>query len=570
MFRISIQNEQLKDSTLRDNTIYNIFKAKELQIKGDHTSALNILHKVLWHSDSLKNFQHQDILLYMIYESLYQTEQYSDAIQAIEAATILQPTNKLYLKNYALMLQGFQQYEEAITQFKKLNKLEPYNTDNIYTLCNLYLQTKQYKKSHKELDKYEKLEGESLETIAIRASIFKAANKSNKIEPHILTYIDKHPEDHYSASLVLNNVYVSENKNQKSYSLLNSLNKKYPNDATILLALAEYYKNANNDTLSEQYTLDAIKTTDLTDSYTIKLIRPLLSGYIQENNNTKLTQVITQLNTIYPNNIKILELEADIYKAQQDTTRWKQTLYQIRELKNDENIDLQLIQIYDNLNNKAELLKLTKEGYQKFNKDNWAFLYIISLFQNELTDTLISESFKILPSVTTPHFKSTIYQIIGDTYSILNNDSLSMQMYDSCLIYDPNNAIVLNNVAYNITKQPNPDLKKAEKMAAKALELESENTYILDTYAWILFLQGDNFLSEFYFNKLLRIENANNANLSIETLYHIGCLYFKTNRIDQAKEMWQQALEIYNLNPDNFNEKNIIETIINFFQNNEK
>ena len=105
-------------------------------------------------------------------------------------------------------------------------------------------------------------------------------------------------------------------------------------------------------------------------------------------------------------------------------------------------------------------------------------------------------------------------------------------------------------------------------MAAKALELESENTYILDTYAWILFLQGDNFLSEFYFNKLLRIENANNANLNIETLYHIGCLYFKTNRIDQAKEMWQQALEIYNLNPDNFNEKNIIETIINFFQNN--
>ena len=72
---------------------------------------------------------------------------------------------------------------------------------------------------------------------------------------------------------------------------------------------------------------------------------------------------------------------------------------------------------------------------------------------------------------------------------------------------------------------------------------------------------------EFYFDKLLRIENYNE--LSIETLYHIGCLYLKTNRIDKAKEYWRKALEIYNQDPDSFNEKDIIETIIIFFENNE-
>ena len=186
-----------------------------------------------------------------------------------------------------------------------------------------------------------------------------------------------------------------------------------------------------------------------------------------------------------------------------------------------------------------------------------------------MTDTLINESHRILPTLTNSNIKSRIYQMVGDSYSSQKQDSIAMAMYDSCLVYDPNNSGALNNVAYNITKQPKPDLKKAEKMAAKALELDPESIYILDTYAWILFLRGDNFLSEFYFDKLLRVEKEQNIQPSIETLYHIGCLYLKTNRIEKAKKMWIKALELYNTNPENFDEKDIIETIQNFFNDNE-
>ena len=566
MFRASIQAEQLKDSTHRDSVIYTIFQAKDLQLKGNHKEAINLLYKVLW--DGHKNDPQLNALShYMVYESQYELKQYSDAIQSIEIANMLEPNNTLYLKCYALMLQGFQQYHKAITQFQRLNKLEPYNTENIYTLCNLYIQTYQYSKAHKELDKYEKLEGESIESVATRASILKHSNKAHKIEPLILKYIDKHPEDHYNASFVLNNVYVVENETEKSCKLLTSLNQQYPNDANILMLLAEHYKRADNDSLNEQYTIEAINTTDIPTAQAIQLSRPFLAGYLHDNDSIGLNRTLELLNRVYPNDIAVLELQADIYKSQQDTLRWKQTLYKIREQKDDDKIDFELIKISEAQNNSKELLTLTKEGYQKFNSDKWAFFYLISLRHNQMTDSLFAEGFRILPSITTPTFKSLIYQTIGDTYYAIDNEPLAMQMYDSCLVYDPNNANVLNNVAYNITKHTNPDLKKAEKMAAKAIELEPDNTYIIDTYAWILFLQGDNFLSEFYFDKLLRIENNNE--LSIETLYHIGCLYLKTNRIDKAKEYWRKALEIYNQDPDSFNEKDIIETIIIFFENNE-
>ncbi len=566
MFRASIQAEQLKDSTHRDSVIYTIFQAKDLQLKGNHKEAINLLYKVLW--DGHKNDPQLNALShYMVYESQYELKQYSDAIQSIEIANMLEPNNTLYLKCYALMLQGFQQYHKAITQFQRLNKLEPYNTENIYTLCNLYIKTYQYSKAHKELDKYEKLEGESIESVATRASILKHSNKAHKIEPLILKYIDKHPEDHYNASFVLNNVYVVENETEKSCKLLTSLNQQYPNDANILMLLAEHYKRADNDSLNEQYTIEAINTTDIPTAQAIQLSRPFLAGYLHDNDSIGLNRTLELLNRVYPNDIAVLELQADIYKSQQDTLRWKQTLYKIREQKDDDKIDLELVKISEAQNNSKELLTLTKEGYQKFNSDKWAFFYLISLRHNQMTDSLFAEGFRILPSITTPTFKSLIYQTIGDTYYAIDNEPLAMQMYDSCLVYDPNNANVLNNVAYNITKHTNPDLKKAEKMAAKAIELEPDNTYIIDTYAWILFLQGDNFLSEFYFDKLLRIENYNE--LSIETLYHIGCLYLKTNRIDKAKEYWRKALEIYNQDPDSFNEKDIIETIIIFFENNE-
>lgn len=569
LFHAYIQSEQLKDSTHRDSIIHTIFQAKELQLKDEHSNAINLLYKMLWDSNNKDDKQYYALAHYMIYQSYYKLQQYNDAINAIEVASQLEPNNTLYLKCYALMLQGFQQYHNAAIQFQRLNQLKPYNTENIYTLCNLYIQTKQYKKAHKELDKYEKLEDESVESIAIRASILKYSNKAHKIEQLFLKYIARHPEDYYNASCVLKNVYVDENQYDKAFNLLNSLNQKYPNDANILLSLAEYYKTIDNDSLHEQYTIDAINTTDLTANKAIQLTRPFLSGYLHDNDSIGLNKTLAQLNSIYPNDIAVLELQSDIYKSQLDTTRWKQILYRIREIKDDENIDLELVKIFNAQNNREEVINLTKEGYHKFNTDQWAFFHLVSLQQNQLTDSLFAEAARILPSITNPNFKSLIYQIVGDTYSLINNETLAMQMYDSCLVYNANNANVLNNVAYNITKQPNPDLKKAEKMAAKALELEPDNTYIIDTYAWILFLLGDNFLSEFYFEKLIRLENTNDSEPNIETLYHIGCLYIKTNRIDKAKVLWKKALDIYNQNPDNFKEKEIIQTIITFFENNE-
>lgn len=568
IFYAQIAKEQLKDSTLEDSLKYNLFEAKKLQIKGEHEKAILLLYKNQWMNNQLA---HPDIFAataYLLYESSYAIKEYSTALSEIQLAHKVAPNNTHYLKQLAQMEYGFQMYKEAIKHYNELNKLLPYNSDNIHFLHHLYFLNKQYNKALKELEKFQYLEGNSVFILSQRTAIYQKAGNPQKAEKEIKKYINKHPEDRIDATILLSRLYSTIKPNQSS-QLLIQLNNEYPNNEIILTELINYYKSIN-DSLYEKYTFDAIKTATINDATAAETIRPILSGYIQNNDTTNLHTTLHILNNSYPNKISILQLQADVYKAIKDTTNWRTTLYEIREINtNNEKLDQELTSLAEELGDYQETHKLTKEGYNKYKNDKWAYFYIISFALTNQKDSLISQAHELLPTITTPNYKSQIYQILGDIYTEKSNNELAITMYDSCLIYNPNNSNVLNNVAYNITKQPNQDLKKAEKMAARALELEPESTYILDTYAWILFLLGDNFLAEFYFDKLLRIEKENNNTPSIETLYHIGCLYHKTNRISEAKNIWQQALDIYHSNPDNFNEIDVIESIKQHLNNNE-
>ena len=142
MFHAQIAKEQLTDSTLYDQLFYNLFKAKEYQLKGQINEAVNqlvsnieldtnILHPELYATSS-----------FQLYRILYDAKQYSEAFHFIKLAHHHNPENNVYLRDLAWMEYGFQQYKLAIQHFQELNKRLPYNSDNIYSLCQIYLQDK--------------------------------------------------------------------------------------------------------------------------------------------------------------------------------------------------------------------------------------------------------------------------------------------------------------------------------------------------------------------------------------------------------------------------------------------
>ena len=94
------------------------------------------------------------------------------------------------------------------------------------------------------------------------------------------------------------------------------------------------------------------------------------------------------------------------------------------------------------------------------------------------------------------------------------------ETYEQLLSADPYNVAVLNNYAYLLSTMRKGDLKQAEsmsqqtimaepnnalKMSAKAVEKEPDNATYLDTYAWILYLRGEQSLAELYIRQAVSL-----------------------------------------------------------------
>ncbi len=93
-------------------------------------------------------------------------------------------------------------------------------------------------------------------------------------------------------------------------------------------------------------------------------------------------------------------------------------------------------------------------------------------------------------------------------------------MYNKLLEIDPYNLMVLNNYAYHLATHRG-DLKKAEEMSQITIREEPTNPIYLDTYGWILHLQGQDELAKFYLEKAASYVTDSNRDTILEHLIKV-------------------------------------------------
>ena len=74
----------------------------------------------------------------------------------------------------------------------------------------------------------------------------------------------------------------------------------------------------------------------------------------------------------------------------------------------------------------------------------------------------------------------------------------------------------------SVDGMPGGDLNKAERMSAITIREEPNNPTCLDTYGWIMHLQGQDELARFYLNKAL--QNASTDENKNEIIKHLEAL----------------------------------------------
>jgi Flp pilus assembly protein TadD len=105
----------------------------------------------------------------------------------------------------------------------------------------------------------------------------------------------------------------------------------------------------------------------------------------------------------------------------------------------------------------------------------------------------------------------------------------------------PQFAQAYNALGYSFADR-NTKLDEANKLISKALELSPNDHFIMDSMGWVLYRQGKLAQAYDYLNA------AYTSQSDPEIAAHLGEVLWKTDRREEASQIWQEA---FTKNPDN-------------------
>jgi tetratricopeptide (TPR) repeat protein len=207
---------------------------------------------------------------------------------------------------------------------------------------------------------------------------------------------------------------------------------------------------------------------------------------------------------------------------------------------------LRLIQLHIGAKNYNQLLVETGRAIKNLPKiPTWYFYRGITQFQLADYRGALATYKEALPLISAEQaaLKSDFYSQIADIYFKLEIKDSAFVNYENALAANPKNMMVMNNYAYYLSLEK-AELKKAELMSAKTVELEPKNSTYLDTYAWILYQEGNYSLAKFYIEKA--VDNLPKGDESGVVLEHYGDILWMTKNDEKALLMWQKSFDAGN------------------------
>ncbi|MBC7204266.1 MAG: tetratricopeptide repeat protein [Pusillimonas sp.] len=155
-----------------------------------------------------------------------------------------------------------------------------------------------------------------------------------------------------------------------------------------------------------------------------------------------------------------------------------------------------------------------------------------SIYKNagrtDLAVDVLEKADKALPD--TPEIKYDL----GMLYERQGNYDAFEQMMRRIIELTPDDANAYNSLGYTYVDQ-NRQLDEAQALLEKALQLEPDNPYILDSVGWYFYRTGD------YESALQYLRRSFEILPEAEVAAHLGEVLWVMGRKDEAREVWMQG-----------------------------
>lgn len=479
--------------------------------------------------------------LYELAGIYYVQKKNNEAIPFIKKAAKIKPENVWYRQLYAELLVTEKKYKDATAIYEMLAKTHPENIEYYFDWAMGYLYSAKYTEAIGVYDIIEQKIGVSEDISLQKEKIYLRQNKFSKAVEEIQKLIKAYPsETNYYNYLA--DLYMSDHKTEEAYNVYQKIIEIDPNNANVHLSLAEYYRIKGEKEKSYEEIKLAFSNVNLDIDSKVKI---LLSYYtFTENSNDLKEQAYTLIDLLiktHPAEAKAYSIYGDFLSRDKRLTEAKDQYLKVLLLDSSRYaIWEQLLLIESELNNNTALENESKRAIELFPEQAGLYLFngVANYVLKKYDEAILSLNKGISLVVYNDNLLKQFYTYLGDAYYAGQDIKEAFSSYHKVLEIDPQNTHVLNNYSYYLSLR-GEDLDKAEKMAKKAVDLNPDIFAYLDTYAWVLYKQGKYGEAETWINKAIELGGGGDPDI----LEHLGDIMFKLGQIEKAVDNWKKAKE---------------------------
>jgi len=521
--------------------------------KGNNDAAFDLLRHCIY-IDSTRS--EAFFYLAQYYVAMRQKEK---AIAYFKKAVDLEPGNSTYLEVLANAYINKQMYKEAATTLQLLYDKNPEREDVLSMLIQLYEQQGDYDNAIKTLSQLETIEGKNERLSYAKSGLYTQKGDKKAAIAEMKTLADQYPNDNNYLCLYANTLYINGQK-KKAVDIYQKILREEPENRNAQLALLAYYSDCKDTLKVNEYTERVLLNKNATTEDRIGLMRQVIGDSEQSGgDSTKVLRLFHRMLDMPQSDTEIAILCAaymNMKKMPNDSIR--QVLERILEIAPDHAAArLQLVSYAWQAQDRDRVIELCKDARQ-YNPDEMAFYYYqgIAYYQKKQLDNALDafqNGIGVITQESDPEIVSDFYAVMGDIYHQKGMEKEAFAAYDSCLVWKDDNIGCLNNYAYYLSVK-GVRLNDAEKMSLRTVKAEPNNPTYLDTYAWILFRQKRYDEAKIYIDRTLQ-NDPDSASVMLE---HAGDIYYHAGDVAKALELWKKALDNYDDEAGDANDKKIL------------
>ncbi len=500
-------NKEVINKTLTSSEVERS-RFADLYIKATNLAMLENTDKAIMLYEQCKELRPKNASTYYELSRLYALKRNAGlAYKNAERAYEINPSNKWYLLQRAIVLKATSQNKKAIEAYEDLIKLDKKNLSALYELAQLYQVSEMPKKAAETLSRIETISG-------------------------------KNPQLSYQKYMLL----MDAGEETDALKEISSLLKQSPENGMGNLAMAQYYEKKGEEEKVFDKMVFVFEDAGIRTDTKLNILMDYITKSKGDTKKQKETEkLIATMKRVNPKDVESYVAAGDYYLSKKETKKANENYEQALEFStNSYPIYMQLLENEFNEKNYSKVIEYATNAIELYPTQPVLFLYKGMGYKESKDFVNAVSSFKMGAGILVDDEKLEFefYSKLGETYNDQKDYLNSDKYFEKALNVNGLEPFMLNNYSYYLSLRKDK-LEKAAELSKKSNNIYPKNASFNDTYGWILFQQEKFEEAEIWLKK--SIENG--GNLSGTVLEHYGDVMIQLNKESEALKYWNLAKE---------------------------